>query len=39
MLGFYGLRPQVRLVLFIETALWDKWLASESGSGTTARVK
>jgi hypothetical protein len=29
----------VRLVLFIETALWDKWLASQNGSRTTARVK
>ncbi len=32
LMGFYGLRPQVRLALFVEPDLWQKWLSSTGPS-------
>ncbi len=29
LMGFYGLRPQVPLALFLETNLWKQWLARQ----------
>jgi uncharacterized protein (TIGR03663 family) len=29
LMGFYALRPNVRLALFVEPALWEKWLDSQ----------
>jgi predicted membrane-bound mannosyltransferase len=30
-MGFYGLRPRVRLALFVEPGLWEKWLSKAGG--------
>lgn len=29
LMGFYGLRPNVRLALFVEPSLWERWVAAQ----------
>jgi hypothetical protein len=34
LMGFYGLRPSVRLALFVEPGLWEKWVSAQRKPGS-----